>query len=188
MTATGHESSGQGLASYFLVLPFSMPTRQTTPGPSTLTSAADVLQPHNAKKRTVSEIPPDDEPRQSKKHRKDLEIPNGDDKAVATANSPKDSKKKRKKRKKKSPLTFTIPETDSGQVTQASARAQPDAVMFAVASSSTLSESSLPSPVVKNEQMLDGDAVLRAESLVSVTEGEERPTLSVSTQCASTAL
>ncbi|KAF5350637.1 hypothetical protein D9756_008699 [Leucocoprinus leucothites] len=154
-----------------------MPTRQPTPGPSTLTTASDVLQPHNAKKRAVSEIPPDDEPRQTKKHRKDLEILNGDEKAIASLNSNKDGKKKRKKKKRKSPLT--IPEIESEQTTQASTKPKSaiTVVPVSLASSLTLSEASLPSPTVYTALAPNLENVLRAESLVSVAEEEEKPAL-----------
>ena len=63
------------------------------------------LQSYIIHKRTFSEILPDDESRQSKKHRKELEILTSDDKTVAKSNIHNDSKRKRKKRRKrKSPL------------------------------------------------------------------------------------
>lgn len=151
-----------------------MPVRQSTPGPSTLATPADVLQPHNAKKRAVSEVPPDDEPRHPKKHRKDQEIPIQDDKfATATVNVVKDSKKKRKKKKRKSPFIIAFPEI--ARRAQSPVKLEPNIVPApaSLASSGTLSESPLPSPLILTVPVF-------AELLGGVLEDEdEKPVLSV---------
>ncbi|EKM78380.1 hypothetical protein AGABI1DRAFT_114676, partial [Agaricus bisporus var. burnettii JB137-S8] len=91
-----------------------MPARNATPGPSTLSQQPDILQPHISKKRGVSDHTADEGPR-SKKHRKDLEVTDIDDKsAVVNLSGSRDNKKKRRKKKKKSPLT--VPEIDQDRI------------------------------------------------------------------------
>lgn len=149
-----------------------MPTRQPTPGPSNISAPADILQPHNAKKRAVSEVPPEDEQPQPKKHRKDFELSSIDKKAVANPSSPKDSKKKRKKKKKKAPLT--IPEI----ILQSQAKPK-EPIPLSLASSTTLSESSVSPPITASEPVGKVGLSGRAES-VAVVQDDKKPALSVS--------
>jgi len=147
-----------------------MPARQLTPGSNTLKAPDNVFRPHIIQKRTFSEILPDDEPRLSKKYRKELEILNNDDKNSSNSNSHKDSKKKRKKRRRKSSLTNS--EIDPVKQIPKSITT---AVSASVASSSTLSEASMLLPIMEVEA---DHIVLRAESLAM--EADERPALTVS--------
>jgi len=131
---------------------------------------------HIIQKRTFSEILPDDESRQSKKHRKELEILTSDDKTVAKSNIHDDSKKKRKKRKKRKP-PLTNPDTEIHSFKQVP-KSMITQVPSSVASSSTLSEISLPPATVETGKRLVDDTALCTRPLV--TEGDERPTLNVS--------
>lgn len=153
-----------------------MPTRQPTPGPSTFSAQTDPIQLHNTKKRAVSEIPAEDEPR-PKKHRKDLEIPSADDKTAIHINSFKDSRKKRRKKKKKSPLT--IPEIDQERLTSSHARLR-EPLPISLASSTTLSETSVPSPVIAAVLVSAQEISGRVASLGPLGEEDEKPAFTVS--------
>jgi len=134
------------------------------------------LQSYIIQKRTFSETLPDDESRQSKKHRKELEILTSDDKTVAKSNILNDSKKKRKKRRKrKSPLINPDIEIHSFKQVPKSMITE---VPISVSSSSTLSEISLMSATAETGKILVDHNVPHTRPLV--TEADERPTLNVS--------
>jgi len=134
------------------------------------------LKSHIIQKRAFSEALPDDDSRQSKKHRKELEILTSDDKTVAKSNTHNDSKKKRKKRRRrKSPLTN--PDIEIHSLKQVP-KLMITEVPISVASSSTLSEVSLLSDTAKTGKLLIDHNVLRHGP--PVTEADHRPTLSVS--------
>jgi len=130
------------------------------------------LQSHIVQKRAFSEILPDDESRQSKKHRKELEILTSDDKTKAKSSIYKDSKKKRKKKKRrKSPLIN--PDIDIHSFKQAP-KSMITEVPISVASSSTLSDVPLSAPVETGKTLVDYNAL---HTGLPMTEGS---TLNVS--------
>jgi hypothetical protein len=122
-------------------------------------------------------MPPDEDPRQLKKYRKELELLHGD-KPIANGHIFKDSKKKRKKKKRKSPLTTTEPEVE--RVVRSVASRSKAFAPISVESSTTLSEASVQSPVTSTT-LANNMHVATGSVLGNVAEGEdEKPTFTVS--------